>query len=120
MCFSQSLFTRTEAVSVSLELDSVLEALAEPMRREIFERIVIRPRRMGELADGLAVKRPAVSHHVKVLRGAGLVRLVNDRLEVVLDILPALRTYFDRLWLEASLGDTWIIHRRTENNDLGL
>ncbi|MBA3811198.1 MAG: winged helix-turn-helix transcriptional regulator [Caulobacteraceae bacterium] len=102
------------------KLDGVLEALAEPTRREIFERVVIRPRRLSELVEGLTVSRPAVSHHVKILRQAGLVHTVNDRLEVVLDVLPSLRTYFDRLWLEASLGDTWITYRRAENNDLGL
>ncbi|MEP6968362.1 MAG: helix-turn-helix domain-containing protein [Pseudomonadota bacterium] len=101
-------------------LDCLLEALAEPTRREIFERVVIRPRRLGELVVGLPVTRPAVSHHVRVLRDAGLVHTVNDRLEVVVEVLPALRTYFDRLWLEASLGDTWIANRGVENNDLGL
>jgi len=109
-----------ERAPVATRLDRRLEALAEPMRREIFERVVIRPRRLGELADGLPVTRPAVSHHVRILREAGLVRVVDGRLEVVLDALPALRTYFDRLWLEASLGDTWITNRRAENNDLGL
>lgn len=101
-------------------LDALLDALAEPTRREIFERVVIRPRRLGDLLDGLTVTRPAVSHHIKILRDAGLVHTVNDRLEVAPDVLPGLRTYFDRLWLEASLGDTWISHRRHENSDLGL
>ena len=103
-----------------IELDLLLEALSEPTRREIFERITIRPRRLGELAVGLPVTRPAVSHHVKILRDAGLIQTVNDRIEVVGDVLPALRTYFDRLWLEASLGDTWLTNRRAENGDLGL
>ena len=109
-----------ERAPVLIKLDLLLEALAEPTRRDIFERVVVRPRRIGELADEISVTRPAVSHHVKVLREAGLVHTANDRLEVVLDVLPALRTYFDRLWLEASLGDTWITRRRAENSDLGL
>ena len=103
-----------------INLELILDALAEPTRREIYERVVIRPRRVGELADGLPVARPAISHHVKKLREAGLVELVNERLEIVPDVLPELRIYFDRLWLEASLGDSWLARRRVENSDYGL
>jgi DNA-binding transcriptional ArsR family regulator len=48
-------------------------ALADPTRRAIFERLVERPHAVGELAAGLPVTRPAVSQHLKVLKGAGLV-----------------------------------------------
>lgn len=48
-------------------------ALGDPTRRSIFERLVERPRSVGELARGLPVSRPAVSQHLKVLKEAGLV-----------------------------------------------
>jgi DNA-binding transcriptional ArsR family regulator len=48
-------------------------ALADPTRRAIFERLAERPYAVGELAAGLPVTRPAVSQHLKVLKGAGLV-----------------------------------------------
>jgi DNA-binding transcriptional ArsR family regulator len=48
-------------------------ALSDPTRRAIFERLVERPYAVGELAAGLPVTRPAVSQHLKVLKGAGLV-----------------------------------------------
>ncbi|HEX5558989.1 MAG TPA: metalloregulator ArsR/SmtB family transcription factor [Gaiellales bacterium] len=48
-------------------------ALADPTRRAIFERLVERPYAVGDLAVGLPVTRPAVSQHLKVLKGAGLV-----------------------------------------------
>ena len=51
----------------------VFAALADPTRRELFERIVDRPRTVGALAAGLPVSRPAVSQHLKVLKDAGLV-----------------------------------------------
>lgn len=51
-----------------------MAALADPTRREIFERIAERPRAVGELAAGLPVSRPAVSQHLRVLREASLVR----------------------------------------------
>ena len=51
----------------------VFAALADPTRRELFERIVDCPRTVGALAAGLPVSRPAVSQHLKVLKDAGLV-----------------------------------------------
>lgn len=40
-------------------------ALGDPTRREIFRRLVDRPRPVGELAQELPVSRPAVSQHLK-------------------------------------------------------
>ena len=48
-------------------------ALADPTRRAIFERLAQRPCAVGELAARMPVTRPAVSQHLKVLKGAGLV-----------------------------------------------
>jgi len=48
-------------------------ALGDPTRRLILERLAERPRAVGELARQLPVSRPAVSQHLKVLKGAGLV-----------------------------------------------
>jgi DNA-binding transcriptional ArsR family regulator len=79
-----------------------LTALADPTRREIFERVAERPRAVGELASGLPVSRPAVSQHLKVLKEAGLVvdRPVGNRRIYQLDLtgLGALRAYLDRFW----------------------
>ena len=54
-------------------------ALADPTRREIFERLARRPSAVGELASGLPVSRPAVSQHLKVLKDAGLVTAGRER-----------------------------------------
>ena len=50
-----------------------MDALGDPTRRAIFERLAAGPRAVGELADELPVSRPAVSQHLKVLKDAGLV-----------------------------------------------
>lgn len=105
---------------MTIEMDAVLEALADSTRRDIFERIVIRPRHVGELASELPVTRPTVSHHVRVLRDAGLVSNDEGLVLVMADALPHVRMYFDRLWLEATLGDAWLEQRRTETHDFGL
>jgi len=48
-------------------------ALADPTRREIFARLVQRPRSVTDLAGELPVSRPAVSQHLRVLKAAALV-----------------------------------------------
>jgi DNA-binding transcriptional ArsR family regulator len=53
--------------------EAVFDALGDPMRRRIVERLRPGPLPVGELAAGLPVGRPAVSKHLKVLEGAGLV-----------------------------------------------
>ena len=82
-----------------------LAALADPTRREIFEHLAARPRPVGELARELPVSRPAVSQHLKVLKGAGLVvdRPAGTRriYQVDPDGLAELRAYLDRFWNQA-------------------
>jgi DNA-binding transcriptional ArsR family regulator len=53
--------------------DQVLDALGDPTRRRIVEHLRHGPLPVGKLAAGLPVGRPAVSKHLKVLEGAGLV-----------------------------------------------
>jgi len=47
--------------------------MAEPNRRMILDLLRQRERTVGDLVEALAVSQPAVSKHLKVLRGAGLV-----------------------------------------------
>src|SRR3978361_79126 len=50
-----------------------LDALGHPMRRRMLEVLRAGERPVGELADELPIGRPAVSKHLRVLEGAGLV-----------------------------------------------
>ena len=52
---------------------AALDAIGDPMRRLILERLSSGARPVGELAAGLPIGRPAVSKHLKVLTSAGLV-----------------------------------------------
>src|SRR5919107_4613503 len=58
----------------ALDFDRVFDALGEPVRREIVACLRRGPTPVGKLADQLTVGRPAVSKHLRVLEGAGLVR----------------------------------------------
>jgi DNA-binding transcriptional ArsR family regulator len=97
---------------------AVLEALGDPTRREIYERILTRPSRILFLAETAQVSRPAISHHVRILKAAGLVRAERGVLVATTDVLPALRVYFDRLWFEASVGEGWMRDRFTVSRRL--
>lgn len=55
-------------------LDRVFQALADPTRREMVERLVRGPASVGELARPLAMSLPAVMQHLQVLEACGLVR----------------------------------------------
>jgi DNA-binding transcriptional ArsR family regulator len=82
-----------------------MNALGDPTRRAIFERLAEGPRAVGELARELPVSRPAVSQHLRVLKEAGLVvdRQAGTRRIYQLDPagVGALRAYFDRFWNQA-------------------
>lgn len=79
-----------------------LGALADPTRRELFERLAARPQAVGELAKQVPVSRPAVSQHLKVLKEAGLVTDQAEGSRRIYRIDPAgiaaLRAYLDRFW----------------------
>lgn len=51
----------------------ILRALSDPTRRAVFERLAEREMTVSELTAGFAVSQPAISQHLAVLRGAGLV-----------------------------------------------
>ena len=56
-----------------MEAAQVLTALGDPTRRAVFEQLRSGPCSVATLAAPLPVSRPAVSRHLKVLQGAGLV-----------------------------------------------
>lgn len=58
---------------MSNRTDLALDALGDPMRRRIVERLHMGPMPVGRLAEALPIGRPAVSKHLRVLTNAGLV-----------------------------------------------
>lgn len=84
---------------------SVLEAVADPTRQAVLERLVRGPASVAELAAGLPVSRPAVSQHLRVLRDARLVDFDVHGTRNVYRIersgLEPLRRWLDHLWDDA-------------------
>jgi DNA-binding transcriptional ArsR family regulator len=84
---------------------AAIEALADPTRRAILERLLAGPLPVKEIASGLPVTRPAVSQHLGVLKRAGL---VSERRQGTFRVyrlepsgLNALRAYLDNFWSAA-------------------
>jgi DNA-binding transcriptional ArsR family regulator len=87
--------------------EEAMNALGDPTRRRIFDRLAQGPKAVGELARGLPVSRPAVSQHLRVLKEAGLVSERPEGTRRVYRIDPAgviaLRAYFEGFWDRALL-----------------
>ncbi len=54
-------------------MEAALKAIAEPRRRRILELVADQELSAGEIAKRFDVTRPAISQHLTVLKGAGLV-----------------------------------------------
>jgi DNA-binding transcriptional ArsR family regulator len=82
-------------------------ALADPTRLAVFELVIARPRSVAEITRSLPVSQSAVSQHLKVLRGANLVRVETLGTRNIYHLDPAglrrMRTWLDGMW-EASLA----------------
>jgi DNA-binding transcriptional ArsR family regulator len=85
--------------------DYALDALGDPTRRTILERLRSGPLSVGALAAELPVSRPAVSQHLAVLRRARLVTHDRQGTRNVYRLdaqgVAVLRDYFDSFWEDA-------------------
>ena len=54
-------------------LDQVFQALADPTRRSIVERLIDGPATVSQIASPLTMSLPAVMQHLQVLEASGLI-----------------------------------------------
>src|SRR6201995_4058299 len=57
-----------------MPLDATFQALADPTRRAMVDRLSRGPASVSELAQPLAMSLPAVVQHLQVLEASGLIR----------------------------------------------
>ena len=84
-------------------MDAAVRAIAEPRRREILGLVARRELSAGEIASHFDVTRPAISQHLSVLKGAGLVverregtrRLYTARPEGLVELRSFLEAFWD-------------------------
>ena len=88
---------------MAISFEAAIRAIAEPRRREILRLVWGDELRAGAIADRFPdVTRPAISQHLRVLKGAGLLierregtrRLYHARPERIAE----LRTYLEGFW----------------------
>jgi DNA-binding transcriptional ArsR family regulator len=83
-------------------------ALADGTRLAIVARLAEGPLAVGKLAAGLPVSRSAVSQHLKILKGAGLVDDMAEGTRRIYRLNPAalaaLRDQLDTYWQRALAG----------------
>ncbi|MGJ4887055.1 ArsR/SmtB family transcription factor [Bradyrhizobium sp. HKCCYLS3077] len=88
--------------------ETALAVLADPTRRQVFERLRGGPSPVNVIAAGLPVSRPAVSQHLKVLRDAGLVEERSEGVRRIYSLrregLSELRDWLDGFWDDALLA----------------
>ena len=88
----------------SVALDLMFQALADPSRRVMVERLTRGPASVSELAKPLAMSLPAVVQQLQVLEASGLVRSEKaGRVRTCRIEAKALRT-----------AEQWIAERRTQ------
>jgi DNA-binding transcriptional ArsR family regulator len=88
----------------SSSLDLAFQALADPTRRAMVERLTRSPTSVSDLARPLSMSLPAVMQHLAVLEGSGLV--ISEKIGRVRTCRIEPRTL--------SLVEQWINARRTE------
>lgn len=85
--------------------EKAFNALGDPTRRAIFEKLGRGPLSVVHIAKGLPVSRPAVSQHLKVLREAKLISMQQEGTRSMYRIeqegISAMRDFLDRFWDEA-------------------
>jgi DNA-binding transcriptional ArsR family regulator len=67
-------------------MDATIRALADPTRREILRMLRERDLAAGEIAARFDMTAPTVSHHLSVLKEAGLVQAERNGRSVVYSI----------------------------------
>jgi DNA-binding transcriptional ArsR family regulator len=82
--------------------EAQLDALGDPTRRAIVQRLLRGPVSVGKLAEEFPVSRPAISQHLRVLKQASLVTDQVSGTRRVYQLNPegfeTLRAYFDQFW----------------------
>lgn len=103
---------------------AVLDALGDPTRRQIVERLRHGPLPVGQLASTLTVGRPAVSKHLRVLEDAGLVQHRSHGTRNLYELAPegpaALRQWLADTWdtVLAAFADHVQAQRETPDDSL--
>ena len=86
-----------------------LKVLADPTRLTVLEALLNGPQHVGQMNERLGLEQSLLSHHLKVLRSAGLVEALRDGKKVRYQLAPEVASRGGSL----DLGCCEITFRRT-------
>ena len=72
-----------ETVAVAVSMQEVFQAFSDPTRREIVRMLQDNDLSAGAIAEGFDMTKPSISHHLNVLKSAGLVRAERRGQEII-------------------------------------
>jgi len=78
-------------VGSSRSCSSLLKVLADETRLAVVERLLDGPKHVGEINEALNVEQSLFSHHLRVLREAGLVTADRDGKQVLYSLADKVR-----------------------------
>lgn len=79
---------RKSPADIRAELAETLKALAEPHRLQILAELDGRPLTIKSLTEFVGLKQSTVSHHVRILIKAGLVKSKKEGVRVWVRLVP--------------------------------
>jgi DNA-binding transcriptional ArsR family regulator len=92
-------------MQAAINYNLAFNALGDPTRRSIFEKLQHGPLSVVHIAEGMAVSRPAVSQHLKVLKEAKLISIRQQGTRSICELnqegIIAMRNYLDKFWDDA-------------------
>jgi ArsR family transcriptional regulator len=71
---------------------AMLKVLADETRLAVVEQLLDGPKHVGEINESLGVEQSLLSHHLKVLREAGMVEARRDGKAVLYRLTPELES----------------------------
>ena len=75
-------------VEHEIYLNNIFSSLADPIRRDILQRLIVAPFTVGQLAEKYNVSFAAISKHINVLTRARLVTKRRKGKEQIVQIAP--------------------------------
>ena len=106
-----------------VDLDLSLRALADSNRRSILQAIRSNPLPVGSIAEVVGLSQQTTSHHLGVLRRAGLTVGVREGTRhlfaVETDGLAAVRSYLDDFWPNKLSALKAVIEAQEESDTAG-
>ncbi len=109
------------SAELAVDLDLALRALADSNRRAILAVVRNGPHPVGEIAEHVGLSQQTASHHLGVLRAAGLATRTKDgtrHLFVVnTDGLAAVQSYLDDFWPTKLAALKSVVEARVAGDD---